>query len=248
MNKNDPSVGWQKRLTSAKLQAAFFSMKFPEIHKDQIENIMQDFQIVDTRGKGELQEDEALRLLERRKETRTYVELRRMVKDIEPDRTRLFSLLEFLCAYYGKSWRVLHAPTANQEEIDRAIANLKEAEEKERLAAEESQKKEQARKQKEEEKLNIIEQERIRRENLEREERESQERKQRETSASGVKGMAAKFKYAGEDTKDSTSSNEDRIKAEAAARRAAKQKENERREAEEQERYALELKKKSGRR
>jgi len=173
-----------------------------------------------------------MRLLESRGETKRYVELRQMVKDMDFDNNREVCMLEWACAYYGKSWVVLHTPSLNQGEIDKAMEKLKRAMQKEVEAGEK------ARTMLKEKELSA-EKERIRIENLERKKIEEEEKRKKEISAEGIKGSAAKFHYAATDTTDQTKANEFKIKAEAAARREQKRLEKERMKAEEEKSQAI---------
>ncbi len=76
-------------------------------------------------------EDEALRLLEARKETKRFVELREMVKDMDYDKNRELSFLEWCCAYFSKSWKDLHRPSADQSEVEAKLTQLRNAQQKE---------------------------------------------------------------------------------------------------------------------
>jgi len=216
--QQDASEGWQQRLPTVKLQAEYFLLKFPDVGRDRVEEMAEAFKKFDSRRKGELQEDEALRLLEARKETKRFVELRQMVEGLVYDRRREFSFLEWACAYFGKSWKVLHQASINQAEIDRAIARVREAEER-RIRVEQ------------EEERRLAEEK--------RKEEEERRRRAEETSRAGVKGAAAKFDWTAKDVStDQTMTNEQRIKAEAAARREKKKAEQDRLAAEEEKRRA----------
>jgi len=136
MSTEDASIGWQQRLPTLSLQAQYFHLKFPDVGIDKINEMRDVFMKFDGRKVGELQEDEALRLLEYRGETKRFVELRQMVQDMDYDNNRELSFLEWSCAYFGKSWRVLHEPAVNQEDIDKAIQKFRDASQKEVEAAE----------------------------------------------------------------------------------------------------------------
>jgi len=195
----DPSIGWQERLPTPSLQAEYFLLKYPESGRDVVMDMKVSFIKFDARGVAELQEDEAMRLLESRKETKRAVELREMIKEMDFDKNRQISLLEWLCAYFKKSWKELHTPGKNQAELEKAIQKIRLAEQKEieaiqKLRADEKKK------------------------------QEVEEQRQRDLQKTGIKGAAAKFHWAANDTADTTKSNEERLKAEAAARKAEKDK------------------------
>jgi len=209
------AFGWQERLPTVALQIEFFLLKFPDVPRTQALELASAFKKFDSRGVGELQEDEAMRLLEYRGETKRFVELRQMVQDMDFDQNRELSMLEWACAYYNKSWKVLHTPSINQEEVDKAMSKLRQAMQKEVEAGEK------ARKLAHEKEL-AAEKERKRLEELERKKREEDQIRQQQTNAQGIRGVTAKFHYAANDTVDQTRSNEEKIKAEASARREQK--------------------------
>jgi len=203
-DQTDPSIGWQKRLPTVRLQIEYFLLKFPDVDREKALEMAEAFKKHDSRGRGELQEDEALRLLESRKETKRVVELREMIKEMDFDKNRELSMLEWSCAYFSKSWKALHTPSDNQAEIDAAMAKLRQ----------------------------VIEAENRRKEEEERREREAKEQRENDLQKVGIKGAAAKFHYAAADTADQTKTNADKIKAEAAARKAKKDAEDEKKKAE----------------
>jgi len=92
-------------------------------------------------------------------------------------------------------------PEQNQAEIDAAIARIREAEEKQERVEQE---------------------EKRRKENIARQEAQDKRERDEQTNRKGVIGAAAKFDWAGKDTKDTTQTNAERIKAEAAARKNTK--------------------------
>jgi len=139
--KEDASIGWQERLPTVSLQAEYFFLKFPDVGREKLLELKDVFVKFDGRKVGELQEDEALRLLEYRGETKRVVELRQMVKEMDYDHNRELSFLEWSCAYFNKSWRELHQPGSNQEDIDKAMAKFRIAMEKEIEAGEMARKK-----------------------------------------------------------------------------------------------------------
>jgi len=233
MAMQDYSLGWQERLPTVSLQIEFFLLKFPDVTRSPALEMAASFKKFDSRGVGELQEDEAMRLLESRGETKRFVELRSMVKEMDFDQNRELSMLEWACAYYGKSWKILHTPSPNQEEVDRAMTKLKHAMQKEIEAGE------RARKMAHEKEV-AAQREEQRQQELERRNREEEVKRKQETSAQGIRGTAAKFHYAATDTKDLTKSNEEKIKAEAAARKEQKRLEEEKKKAEEEKSRAIE--------
>jgi len=242
----DASIGWQQRLPTLSLQAQFFHLKFPELGKEKINEMRDVFMKFDGRKVGELQEDEALRLLEYRGETKRVVELRQMVQEMDYDHNREISFLEWSCAYFGKSWKVLHEAAVNQEDIDKALQKFRDASQKEIQAAEIARAKaeevrkaelkgveleernkslEEKNRELEEQKLLVAERENQRKEELKRKEEEEKRKREEATSQQGVKGMAAKFHYKSADTKDTTKENQLKINRELEAKKKKKEEE-----------------------
>lgn len=62
--------------------------------------LLKEFQKFDRQHQGELEENESMQLLEARHETKTFVELRQLVSDIDLDQNRKLSFLEFACAIF----------------------------------------------------------------------------------------------------------------------------------------------------
>jgi len=126
--------GWQKKYPSMENQAEYFLLKFAkddDIHREEVMTLMIQFKKYAKPNKGELEEDEAMRLLEARNQTKTFKELRQMVSEIDIDKNRMLSFLEWACAIYNKSWEKLHAPSVDPEEVARAEALVKKAAEEE---------------------------------------------------------------------------------------------------------------------
>jgi len=227
-SNKDWSLGWQERLPTVSLQAEFFLLKFPEAGREKVIELRDAFVKFDSRKIGELQEDEALRLLEYRGETKRVVELRKMVKEMDYDKNRELSFLEWCCAYFSKSWRDLHTPGKNQQEIDKALNKLRLAMQKEIEAGENARR--------------AIEDDKRRQEVQQEKEEQERQKREQDLSQTGIKGMAAKFHYVATDTGDSTQNNAEKIKAEAAARRSLKQAETDKKQAEEDRKRAEEEK------
>ena len=78
----------------------------------QVLELKEEFSKFDDKKKGELEVDQAMRLLEARHETKTYTELRELLKSIDQNSNNLLSLLEWLCAFFNKSWETLTTPDA----------------------------------------------------------------------------------------------------------------------------------------
>lgn len=76
-----------------------------------------------------------MRLLEARHETKTYTELKELLNTIDQNNNNKLSLLEWLCAFFTKSWEKLNEPAAEvdveaikAELMAEANAHAKEAE------------------------------------------------------------------------------------------------------------------------
>jgi len=114
------AANWKKRYPSSAAQAELFLLKFQrdsDISRHGILELLKQFDRFDTRHQGELEEDEALRLLEARKETKTVAELRQLVKDIDLDHNHKLCFLELCCSVFKKSWAILHAPTHDPAQL-----------------------------------------------------------------------------------------------------------------------------------
>jgi len=242
---------WKKKYPSSAAQAEFFLLRFnrdADVTRSGILELLKQFDRFDSRRQGELEEDEALRLLEFRKETKTVSELRQLVKDIDLDHNHKLCFLELCCSVFKKSWAILHAPshdpaelallselTSNlaqfqvnaqrqSEEMAAAEANkrkeLSEIERKKAELGEERALKEQAEHKKREEEL--------------RREEERKAEEQRRMGQGGAKGAAAFFEVSAGSTTDKTASNAEKIKAEAAHRRELKRLEEEQKKADQE--------------
>lgn len=240
---------WKEFYPSSDLQAEFFLLKFGkdgDLKRDHVLDLCTQFKKFDKRKQGELEEDEAMQILEARDNVTSFVELRKLVAQIDVDKNRKLSFLEWACAIYKKSWETLHSPSVDPREIEaaerlhaQAAAALEQAAadlakfsaaEAEALAAknlaEENDAEALARK------IKHDADQKAKKEADEKKAADDEAEKQRLTNQGGVKGSAAKFLYAGKDTADSTMDNASRIKAEAAARKEKKRLEEEKVKAE----------------
>jgi len=254
------SKDWQKKYPTMVSQKEYFLLKFgkdSDISRDEVAKLMDQFQKFAKPNLGELEEDEAMRLLEARGNVKSFKELRQMVSDIDVDKNRKLSFLEWACAIYSKSWDVLWTPSIDPEEIAKAEKLQQEAiayEAKQKALAEEAEKESNA---KALEELKASEAkaradgdvdaaarfaEATRLENIRQAEalkkkhadeaaakakkaKEEAEKKASDLRKAGVAGMAAKFKYAASDTKDSTKDNKAEIDAGVARRKELKRQE-----------------------
>jgi Ca2+-binding EF-hand superfamily protein len=70
--------------------------------------LRQDFSRYNLNATGEINEHDAMRLLEARGATKTATELRQLFNNIDIDRNRHISFLEWCCAYYQRSYEDLN--------------------------------------------------------------------------------------------------------------------------------------------
>jgi hypothetical protein len=230
---------WQKRYPTTEMQAEFFLLKFNkdgDVSRGSVFDLLNQFNKFDKRAKGELEEDEAMMLLEARNSTKTFTELRAMVAEIDYDKNRRLSFLEWCCAIYNKDWKTLHSPSVDPEEIKQALELQAQAEEQLNKAAaqwelsqrEDEEKKfqsslanmnaEQAAAAKSQHERELADRDAA----IKAKKEAEQAAKKAALAQAGVKGAAAKFHYAAKDTADTTMDNASRIKAEAAGRKEKK--------------------------
>jgi len=247
----EAAANWKARYPTVELQAEFFLLKFQkdaDISRPAVYKLMEQFAAFDGRKQGELEEHEALRLLESRNSTKTFRELREMVADIDLDHNRKLSFLEWACAIFNKSWQKLHAPSVDPEELAMALALSNKAEaEMAKAAAALAEKEDEERKAAEfakmtdEQKVVALEKERLHREAVaakkakdELERKEAEEKRVRELGQAGVKGRAAAFHYAATDTVDQTKLNALKINEDARNRKEKARLEAEKKQREEE--------------
>eukprot|EP01120_Amphizonella_sp_Union-15-10_P009178 TRINITY_DN3431_c0_g1_i1.p1 TRINITY_DN3431_c0_g1~~TRINITY_DN3431_c0_g1_i1.p1 ORF type:complete len:367 (-),score=119.86 TRINITY_DN3431_c0_g1_i1:39-1139(-) len=261
----ESAATWRERYPNADLQAEFFLLKFgADIARSRVIELRDQFKRFDSRKRGELEEHEALRLLEARGEARTYTRLQEIVQSIGLEYKGGLGFLEWLCAVLETSWIKLHMPSIDPDVILKLEALAEEAE---KIIQEMRAAKEEAIAQSEEV-LKLTEEEERRRQQAEHEaqlqramsrdaarkkkaaerklkedeekKRQELERLRQKTQRRGLLGVAGKFEVAMTLSKDSTEENMRRVKAEAEARRQAKLAEIARKEQEIREKEAAE--------
>jgi len=178
-------------------QLEMFIFKFPDLDRDELSGSLSEFQKFDIDKTDELDEGQAMQLLEARGEVHTFLELRREFEAMDADKNRKINFLEFATYAYKKSWVELHtwADAAQYEAAMKAVA----AAAAKRDAAEAA--------------IQAVK---------EREEKKAAERAaelEAEAKLTGVAGMAAFFKRQAESTQDETKTNEQIIKEQAALRK-----------------------------
>lgn len=172
------------------------------IDRAEITERLEEFKKFDHRNQGELEENEAMQLLEFRGNTHTFRELRQFVQEMDLDNNHNLSFIEYSCAIYSLDYFSLN-DFADEESRLAAMAAIQEAQKarQEILEAMERRKRE------EEEKA-----------------RKEAEEIEAEKKLTGVAGKAAFFKRAAMNAgKDETKSNEQLIKEAAAHRRKLKE-------------------------
>jgi hypothetical protein len=88
--------------------------------------VLKTFKKFDRKSQGELDEFEALQLLEDVEQTKTATELRRALKEMDKDKNRKLSYVEFCCCYFEKSYEELNN-FADEGARQAALAAAKEA-------------------------------------------------------------------------------------------------------------------------
>jgi hypothetical protein len=154
----------------------------------------------DIKKAGCLDEHEAMMFLEHRNETKTALELRALMAEIDKNKDRKVNFLEWCCFYFNKSYEELNNFT-DDEAREKAMKAAAEA----AAMIKAAQEKIEAAKKKEEE-------------DAAKEAAEIEAEK----GMSGVKGAAAFFKRQGTNAEKSAMGNKERVQAEAARRRELK--------------------------
>ena len=78
--------------------------------------LCQEFKSFDTFGKGELDDHQAMRMLESRGQAHSLHEIRELVKEMKMDETtKKLSFLEWACAVFKKSWEELHTEVSRHD-------------------------------------------------------------------------------------------------------------------------------------
>lgn len=96
---------------------------------------VQQFKKLDVHGRGELDEHEAMMMFERRGSIKTARELRQLVMAMDQNSNHKLSLLEWLCAHFGKSYADLN-DFVDQEARERALEEAMKAGEEAKQAEE----------------------------------------------------------------------------------------------------------------
>ena len=193
-----------EHIETAEEQRELFLWKYKDISRDEVNKMYNQFKKLDVNNKGELDEHEAMMMFERRGSIKTARELRQLVMVMDQNSNHKLSLLEWLCAHFGKSFADLN-DFVDQEARERALVEAMKAGEEAKKAEEEIQR---AEAQKE---LQAS----LRAAALER-----------ESKLTGVAGMRAFFARQVESAGDSTKTNEQQIKEEFLRRKNLREAKN----------------------
>jgi len=174
-----------------------FLWKHKDVTRPQVDEELKSFLAHDISKSGELDEHEAMMLLEHRGCAHTAVELRALLAEIDKDKSHTINFLEWLCFWFKKNYDELN-DFVDEEARERAYA--------EAHAAGESA---------------IKAQEAIEAAKLAEEEaaRKRAEELEAESKLTGVAGAAAFFKRQATERVDTTMTNAQKITEEAARRR-----------------------------
>jgi hypothetical protein len=232
---------WRDLYPTTEAQENFFLIKFPDmtdaIHRKALALLRQQFDLFDSHKLGELQEDEALQLMEHRGETKTVKELRKMLAGYDLDHNHKLGFLELACVLFHKSWTDLHSASGDATQVE-ALSKLSAqagqylAEASAELDKQSTMNAEQqaaAQKAKEEafhaaqEQAHLEAELEHKRHEEEEKKKTADEKKNAALSQGGAKGKAAMFLFAAIGTADTTADNAARIKKEAAEKKAQKE-------------------------
>ena len=189
------------KLGSLEEQRELFLWKFTDVDRQDVYALEKDFLKHDIKKCGELDEHEAAMLLEHRNNTKTASEIRQLLANIDKDKNHKVSFIEWACAIFEKPFDELNN-FADEEARQKAMDEAKAAGEKARAAEEEIARAKEA----EEAKMAQLAKE-----------------LEDEAKLTGVAGMSAFFKRQADNTKDSTVSNEQKVKEEAARRKVLRE-------------------------
>lgn len=190
-----------EKVTTAEEQRELFLWKFRDVKREDVMVLYQQFIKADKEKKGELEEVTAMQMFERRGSIKRAQELRSLISAMDQNHNNKLSLLEWCCAHFRKPFEELNTfvdEEAKAQALEEAMKWGKETEEAQLRIEEAERKKEEAA--------------RARAEELEK-----------ESKLTGVEGMRAFFLRKVESVTDSTKTNEQRIKEEAARRKALRE-------------------------
>jgi hypothetical protein len=110
-------------------QKELFLWRWKDVHRDELNERYKEFKRFDMNGDGELEENNAMRLLESRGETKTAAELRAMLAEMDKNNNHKLSFLEWCCALYNKSFDETNN-FVNEDELAKAMDEIRIASER----------------------------------------------------------------------------------------------------------------------
>lgn len=113
--------------TEPKDQLEMFLYKFPEVGREDLQTLLNQFIRFDRLRTNKLEEDAAMMLFEARGHVKTFVELREMAKAFDFDGDHTLSFLEMATGIFEKDWVELHN-LGDRAEYEKAMRVIKEAE------------------------------------------------------------------------------------------------------------------------
>lgn len=192
-----PPTSYSK-INGAEEQKELFLWKYgSSVTRAQVNEEYKMFLKYDISKTGELDEHEAMMLLEHRELATTAVALRALLVEIDKDQSHSLSFLEYCCFWFKKSYDDLN-DFVDEEARARAMAEAMAAGEKAKAAEEAIEAAKLAEEQKALQRAAEIE---------------------AESKLTGVAGAAAFFKRQAENNSDATMTNAEKITAEAARRK-----------------------------
>lgn len=233
----DSKAEWRTLYPTTSSQVEFFLIKFPDVPRDAISKLQQQFDKEDSKHRGELEDDEALRLLEARGETKTVKEFRKMFHKLDLDGNHKLGFLELCCTMHNKSWEALHAVGGDPTQVEnlknlasQAAMHLQKQEEELKklssMSVEAKQKSDHAAavlQKAAEEKAKVDAEFAEKKRQQDEKHKQEEEKKQAQLNQGGAKGKAAMFQFAAAATADTTKDNAERIKQERAEAKAKKE-------------------------
>lgn len=178
-------------------QHELFLYKFPDLDREEIEDLFEGFKKFDKNNSGTLEENEIQLMMADLGVNKTLIEMRELLSSINFTPGKDVSFLELCCASFGKDYNAImtHADPEAEAKAKEAAAHKKVIEDS--IIAEREKEAEEA--------------------------RHIQKQLEEEGQLSGVKAMKAFFARSAAATPDKTQSNAERIKHEAAMRKAKKE-------------------------
>jgi len=235
MSDHKSQAAWKTTYPTTKDRVEFFSQRFPQVDRHKIFEVAEQFDKVATqKSPQELEQDQVQLFFERRGETMTAQSIKKLFVTIDEDKDSKVNILEILCAIFKTDWKHLHAASGDADAVDKlaeaklAALKLQEAKEAEKnqtahlsddmkkLAEQAEQKKHEAEQQKAALEASLA----AKKKEEDDKKHAEEEKKKASVAQGGAKGRAAMFDIAAHGTQDTTQSNAERIKKEAAERKA----------------------------